>query len=1081
MILALIELPWNCKLVTAAWGELNDQQMAATIQSTMIRASAGSGKTFQLANRFLALMMLGESPEKIIALTFTRKAAGEFTGRIMTRLADGASSESQADKLAAELKQVIEGTDAIPALVAGSGIVLPKMDASFFQQKLSGLIDVLDRLALSTLDSYFVRIVRNFYLELGLSGFELMEDAAISAERMAVMKVIFSHRKTSKQDRDGFIQSFKQATWGEQENRLCKTLEDFIQMHQDRWLSSPDIDCWGSADQLWLNGCPYPEGDIKELARELRTMMGKPYTPHATYMKGWLKVCDLLEQYQPGVPLNLNTQLKRAIPLWDQYKLGGKVEEKNKYEISPEIGKVMSALVGNYIKAEIEVCIKRTQGLYTLISAYEERYRDHVRNRGKLCFSDLTMLLAGEGALQIWDGDDRNLIDFRLDARYDHWLLDEFQDTSRPQWKAVGNLIDEIMQDAEGGRSVFVVGDSKQSIYGWRGGEPRLFEDLKKHYGDRLADWDMDLSYRSSQPVLDLVNTVCDLSDPKWGAIFPAAAIDRWIYHAHTPHNDGAGHALVIETDIDASASSGEKKEARYRSMVSVIKKVKPLERGMSCAILVSKNAQVTEIVQYLRAEPHCLPVASESETHLADGPIGAVILDLFRWLRNPAHSFGYIHLCSSPLGAVLDELSGSDQQQQQWQWLTDELAQQGVQCLLNRIISMLRECQPISAYGHSRLDEIQAAAADFSSRGGTLNEWVQMLETRSIKETSHEGMIQVMTVHKCKGLGFDMVILPELISSNEFTSSGRVDALERKGEMGDLEYVIKKPNQAICEADEALAKMSDAWSEDQCYERFCNLYVALTRAKKATYCILDPVKGDWEPKAKYDDWIREATAAQGERQEEINDEKCTVLYEAGDWLALDGSVEPLAEAEEPKVSVKLPQASPRMSRKLASETTAYQAGDLLRNSKGMSFGDRVHKQFEQITWLDDLPEFSEAGSSKAVAECLKVPEIRHHFERPKVPFQLLREQPIETQHDDRWVSGVIDRAVVLMDEGKATSISIIDFKTDAKETAESLRTKHTPQLHIYRAALHRITGVPLDEIRCYLLATELRQMVEID
>ena len=59
------------------------------------------------------------------------------------------------------------------------------------------------------------------------------------------------------------------------------------------------------------------------------------------------------------------------------------------------------------------------------------------------------------------------------------------------------------------------------------------------------------------------------------------------------------------------------------------------------------------------------------------------------------------------------------------------------------------------------------------------------MLETRSIKETSHEGMIQVMTVHKCKGLGFDMVILPELISSNEFTSSGRVDALERKGEMG--------------------------------------------------------------------------------------------------------------------------------------------------------------------------------------------------------------------------------------------------------------------------------------------------------
>ena len=186
-------------------------------------------------------------------------------------------------------------------------------------------------------------------------------------------------------------------------------------------------------------------------------------------------------------------------------------------------------------------------------------------------------------------------------------------------------------------------------------------------------------------------------------------------------------------------------------------------------------------------------------------------------------------------------------------------------------------------------------------------------------------------------------------------------------------------------------------------------------------------------------------------------------------------------EAELPKASVKLPQASARMSRKLASETTAYQAGDLLRNSKGMSFGDRVHKQFEQITWLDDLPEFSEAGSSKAVTECLEVPEIRHHFERPTVPFQLLREQPIETQHDDRWVSGVIDRALVLMEEGKPSAITIIDFKTDAKETAESLRTKHRSQLHIYRAALHRITGVPVDKITCYLLATELKQMVAID
>lgn len=1047
----------------------------------MIRASAGSGKTFQLANRFLALLILGERPEKIIALTFTRKAAGEFTGRIMTRLAEGASNEAKAGELATELEKVILGTDVIPALVKGDGLELPEMSAEFFQQKLAELIEVLDRLALSTLDSYFVRIVRNFHLELGLSGFELMEDAAISAERMAVMKVIFSHRKTRKQERDGFIQSFKQATWGEQENRLCKTLEEFIQMHQNRWLSSPDVNCWGSEDGLWPDGCPYPAGDIKEYAQELRTLMGEPHTPHKTYMKGWHKVCDLLEQYQPGVPFKYNTQLERAIPLWDQYQQGGKIEEKNKYEISSEIGAVMTNLLGSYLRTEIEIRMKRTQGLYALVSAYEERYREHVRNRGKLCFSDLTMLLAGEGAMQIWDDEDRNLIDFRLDARYDHWLLDEFQDTSRPQWQAVHNLIDEIMQDAEGRRSVFIVGDGKQSIYGWRGGEPRLFNELKKYYGDRLAEWDMDLSYRSTQPVLDLVNSVCDLSDPKWQAIFPPAAIERWQYHAHTPHASGWGHALVIETGVDLdTSSSDEQKEARHRCMAALIEKVRPLERGMSCAILVSKNSQVTEIVRYLRQEPHCLPVASESETHLADGPIGSVMLDLFRWLRNPQHTFGYTHICVSPLGSVMVDLCGSSDQQEQWQWLTNELAQKGVQQLLSRIITMLRQSDPISDYGNARLDEIQAAAADFSNRGGSLNDWVQLLEMRSVRETSHDGMIQVMTVHKCKGLGFDMVILPELGHADEFTSMKQVDALERKGDLGAIEYVIKKPTREICEADEGLSEMVDTWAEDQCYERFCNLYVALTRAKKATYCILDPVSARWEAKAKYSDWIREATAAYGEHDLQIEQESCKALYESGEWLECDDAHE-ATEAELSEVSLKLREPSVRMSRKLASEAKAYQAGDLLRGSKGAHFGAQVHKQFESITWLDELPEMSDRKSSQVVVDCLQVPEIRQHFERPQSQFQLLREQPIETQENDRWVSGVVDRAVVMMEEGKPSSISIIDFKTDEKETVDSLKVKYKPQVDTYRTAMHRITGVPESGIKCYLLATSLKKLIEVD
>lgn len=1060
--------------------------MRGTIQSTMIRASAGSGKTWQLANRFLALMVLGVAPEKIIALTFTRKAAGEFTGRIMTRLAVGASHDDGAKALSDELRKIVCGTGSIPALVAGSSIDLPAMDRAFFQGKLEELIASLDRLALSTLDSYFVRIVRNFALELGLSGFDLMEESAVSAERLSVMARIFSNQQTSQAERDAFLQSFKQATWGEEENRLCKTLEDFVKKHQNRWLAAPQAERWGGKDLLWADGCPYAQGDIAGLARKLRAMLGKPCSPHVVYMKGWIKLCDLLEGYVPGTPVKANAQLKRAVPLWADYEGGGLVEEKNKYEISPELGAVMTQLIGAYIRSEIEVRMRRTQGLYAVISAYEQSYHQQVRSRGRLCFSDLTLLLAGEGAMRIWDEESRNLIDYRLDARYDHWMLDEFQDTSQPQWKAIGNLVDEIMQDPEGQRSVFVVGDSKQSIYGWRGGEPKLFDDLQEHYGDRLAEWDMDRSFRSSQKVLDLVNAVCDLSADKWRGIFPSAAIDRWVYHAHEPDREKPGHTLVLETGLDAKeSSSDEKTAARYACMKALIEKVDPINQGLTCAVLVSKNAQVTEIVDYLRRELPQVPVASESETVVADGPEGSAILDLFRWLRNPAHHLGRLHVAYSPLGKVLKELSATDEHGGQWHWLSGQVARRGVGPLAQRIISALREQVAISAYGESRLNEILAAANDFSAQGGSIDEWVHLLESRSLRETTREGMIQVMTVHKCKGLGFDVVILPELGGRKKFTDAGRLDALERKGQLGATEYIIKKPSQEICEADSALKSMMATWQADQCYERFCNLYVALTRAVHATYCIIDPVRDGWSCQEKYDDWIREATgeaaAPVSEAEMELGGESYGVLFESGEWMESCGGKQRADDGG--RARARLRPGEPRMGRKVASGAKKYEAGTLLNHGKGMRFGNLVHRHFEKITWLDALPALDNQAAATLVRECLEADSIRPYFERPisdVCDFQLLSEQPIETRQDGQWVSGIIDRAVITREKGKATQVTIIDFKTDQAVDAAALRRKYAAQLETYRQAMAGITGVAVENITCLLLSTSLKEMVEI-
>lgn len=1058
--------------------------MSGTIQSTMIRASAGSGKTWQLSNRFLALIVLDVRPEKIIALTFTRKAAGEFTGRIMTRLAEGAASDEGADELAGELEKTIRGTKNSPSLVTGSGLELPTMDAGYFQRKLEEVIGVLDRLALSTLDSYFTRIVRNFALELGLSGFDLMEDAVISAERLSVMATIFSSRQTKKSDRDAFVESFKKATWGEDENRLCQTLEKFVKDHQNSWLSAPEVEKWGAEEGLWREGCPYPGGgNYQKKAEYVRSLLGEIENAHGSYLNSWKKACEWMAARVPGRALGrVPERIKDAITHLADFQCGcfQTVFYKREQTIKGELAEAIVAMVGGFIRDEIEVRLKRTQGLHAVIDAYEQRYNRYVRSRGRLCFSDLTLLLAGEGALKIWQDEARALIDYRLDARYDHWMLDEFQDTSRPQWQAVSNLVDEIVQDPEGKRSVFVVGDSKQAIYGWRGGEPRLFDDLKEHYGERIAEWDMDKSYRSSQHVLNLVNTVCDFSRGNVRNLFPDAAVDRWVYHTHTPSKEKPGHALVLETSVNPADNGEEKDSARYACMKALIQKISPLDQGMTCAVLVSKNDHVTEIVDYLRRELPGVPVASESEAVVADGPEGAVMLDLFRWLRNPSHHFGWYHVMMSPMGEVVEEITKSSDRDVQWRYLTGDIARYGVRALVDRLVTSLWGRVNVSAYGVTRLDEIQSAAHDFAGQGGSLDEWVSLLESRSLRESTRDGVIQVMTVHKCKGLGFDVVILPELDGGKEFTDAGRLDALERKGELGVIDYIIKKPGNDICRADPALSEMLSAWEAEQCYECFCNLYVALTRAKYGVYCILDPVKDSWKPKRKFADWIRESTSTTtfGDGKLELGEGSYRVLYESGVWVETGKRKVGAGGGE--LTGIKLKSAVPRMGRRIASAAKDKVPGGVLRAGKGMRFGSVVHQIFEQVTWLDELPELDDQSSSNLVRECLKRESIQPHFERPSGEFQLLREQPFETRHNGQWLSGVIDRAVIMLVDGEPASISLIDFKTDFVKSGELLREKYSGQLATYRIAMHKITGVPEERIECFLLSTALMEMVRV-
>ena len=441
-----------------------------------ILASGGSGKTYALTNRFVRLLVLGAKPERIVALTFTRKAAGEFFDEILKKLAQAANDPTAAEKLAKDIK--VEGTG-----------------CAEFLGLLRTVVDAMHRLKLGTFDGFFARIARNFPFELGLTGeFEILQSYAEQAERSKVMHRMFVRSGRVSAAQKDFIEAFKLATFGTDDKRPGARLSQFIEDYQETFLAAPERDRWGNPARIWPEGTEWFTAvkQRESAVKTLRSEIAMAELKDAQQARWDLFFADLAE-WSPGVAMGkgLGYLLSNALKVWPGLEVI--TVERVKQTLSPPAAKALGVVVQAVIGAELGRRIAMTQGIYAVISSYEAIYHDSVRRAGKLSFADVQRLLLPHGPggrmLSGEVGDDRRLlIDFRLDAEIDHWLLDEFQDTSFGQWSVLRNLIDEAVQDPSGTRSLFYVGDVKQAIYAWRDGDPRLFREIFNRYNEAQPD-----------------------------------------------------------------------------------------------------------------------------------------------------------------------------------------------------------------------------------------------------------------------------------------------------------------------------------------------------------------------------------------------------------------------------------------------------------------------------------------------------------------------------------------------------------------------------------------------------------------
>ena len=1079
------------------------------LQHTSIRASAGTGKTYQLANRYLALLLLqatraGEErpePEKIVALTFTRKGAGEFAQRILHRLSVAAGDPSELDTLRADLNRLIQGVKGVPGLAPGIKL---GMDTATLQSALAVMVDQFDRLILGTIDSFMARSVQTLAFELGLGGFEILETAAQGRQRDELLAAVL--RAVPERDLAPLFQTFKFATL-QSSSSLRKDLELFVEGYHKLFHALPEKEAWGGR-VFWNGDAPSAAAtDWQDGAAKLASRVETHDFGHKTASRSFASALNWLASRTPGTsaggqPPSWLGEDGILLRLWVDWPAGEwSFEFSRKQCVIPvSILNPLKPVLEAWLSAECGMLSRKTGAIHDVVSRYEKLYDREARRRGRLAFDDLPLLL-NEPTSDDAARDTLARLGFRWYQALDHWLLDEFQDTSRTQWGVLKPWLDEAIQDNDGTKSVFVVGDAKQSIYGWRGGEPRLFDDLAVSYPGEFSEQTLAQSWRSRPAVLALVNRICtpttnpSLSDPDQ---FSPAALKRWRYQEHISaeglrSQEGYAAVLFASEDELASASQeasgaevdgdgelADKLAAQARVIKEVLGRVRPLERGLSCAILVRKNANARPIAQWLHANG--VPqVMVEGDTTLAEqSPVVSAIVDALRWLGSPASGLAAGHIKLTPLWEVLQEPAKQPETEtihdgHVWRHWRQRIADTGAPLVTHEWCMALAPGQP-EAYTQYCLRQVSEAA----QQGGAplaLPDWLATLEQLTVRETASAGSIHIMTIHKAKGLGFDVVFLPDLDGGTKASDS----VLLARDLQGHITGCLAYPPRWLQPWNPLLAERCAAQRADKDLEALCLLYVALTRSQEATFVILKREKPRNASPAR--EWILSAISHEGAN---AADPSTQYPWGAGELLWECGSREfaadrtgPAAAATPPPDVLQLLKPTPRRERRRPSDAgheASAQAVAITGQDGGRVFGTAVHDVFEQIEWW--TPGQALQGDQDAIAlvrRCLAVPDIQALFTRENELDEALCELPVEFPEKNLWWSGVIDRLVLRRDDdGSLRKAVVIDFKTDCVQNIALLRDRYAEQLRIYRRAVSSALKLQANEVEVILLSTHL-------
>jgi ATP-dependent exoDNAse (exonuclease V) beta subunit len=1025
--------------------------MSQGVDNVMLVANAGSGKTYALTTRMVKLLALGVEPRKIAALTFTKKAAGEFLDEVFLRLAEAALKDDKLQKLREDIELPVSRKDCL--------------------QLLGKLASQCGSLNMGTIDSLFARIARSFPLESGLSGdFSMLGESDLDAARTDALATIFREGLQKEGDAEEFLHLIRRISRKEGEREIFGTLLRSVESFHETYLRTPEGVSWGDVKGIWPAGFPLEKAvDIKSASDDFEKEVR---AHHPDLGKAANKALDkALSEIRNHIP---GTEWSDSLKRFIEQKLCGELKvdsngsrhfglgaagAANQVHMRGGVEAAKNALRDALLKPLFEKLLRRSAALYRFMASFEQCYALNTRKSGRLTFSDVTDLLARHVQKSDWMAS----VGYRLDSRFEHWLLDEFQDTSRSQWKILHALIDEAVQDQSGQRSLFYVGDTKQAIYSWRGGDPRLFFEIQKYYNEGgkevIRKDELSISRRSTRPIVNFINAVFEnLRSVSHAMEFSDALLqewkDAWSEHKVWDDNDKLKGYVSWER-VDPSGDA-EESSAQNLKILEILQQVKPWERGWSCAVLKTKNNDAAILASLLQSEG--IPVAVEGKSNpCTDNAFGIALLAAFRLVSSPEDHLSRTLVGASPLRTLLEKGEGAFRAE-----ALETIASEGYEAL----VRLWTEGLELPSFLNSRCRDFLAAAANYDAGSrGSIWDFVSHIESHSVQEQESSGVVRIMTVHQSKGLTFDMSIVSGL--------DGKEGQSTEKLYLGGKDPTRPKwgclmPPKDVAEFDPVMSDARAVLETQKDYGKLCASYVAVTRSRRALYIVTDRLSEGTD--AKHFGRLLELLLAPGSSH-----------YEKGDWDWYEEKLLPDTVVSQESSSKDSIAQSP-LARCIAGTPHPVSPSSLAVKKVGKKFtvaqgngpdsldaadlGTEIHEVLSRIEWDSTQADLSGCSepARELLAPFLKSAHAKEVFSKPAGEWDLWNEKPFDLVIDGKWISGCFDRVHVRREGGKAVEAHIYDYKTN-RSAPEAIAKEYEGQMEQYRQAASRLLGLPLDKI----------------